>query len=114
LQLTDQEQICQPGQIPRIEVVVEDDRGKGLPGVEVWLMWPGGADRAVSGLKPLKGSGYADFSAEWGINYSLGIGELGRPLISGLRLEHCPVGEDQKSVIGSWHIVFAPRPAETE
>lgn len=114
LQLADREQICEPGQTQRIEVVVEDERGRGVPGVEIWLMWPGGADRAVTGLKPQKGSGYADFSVEWGVNYSLGIGELGRPLITGLRLEPCSVGEDQKSAIGSWHIVLAPRPAETE
>jgi hypothetical protein len=92
--------------------VVKDERGRGLAGVEVWLMWPGGADRAVTGLKPRRGAGYADFDAEWGVNYSLSIGELGRPLVTALRLEPCPVeegAENEEPIIGSWYIVLEPR-----
>jgi len=114
LQLAEQEQICQPGQTPRIEVVVRDERGAGLAGVEVWLMWPGGADRAVTGLKPQSGAGYADFNVERGVKHSLGVGELGLPLVTDLRIEPCPVGEDEESLIGSWRIVLEPRPPETE
>jgi hypothetical protein len=82
-----------------------------LPGVEVWLMWPGGADRAVTGLKPRYGTGYVDFDAEWGVNYSLGVGELGRSLVSGLRLEPCSgeLDAEGKALIGSWRIVLEPR-----
>jgi hypothetical protein len=112
LQLAEQEQICQREETEHIEVVVKDEQGTGLPGVAVWLMWPGGADRAVTGLKPQQGAGYVDFDAEWGVNYSLGVGELGLPLITGLRLEPCSADRDEEATIGSWRIVLEPYSAE--
>jgi hypothetical protein len=113
LHVAELEQICQSGQREHIAVVVQDERGRGLAGVEVWLMWSGGADRAVTGLKPRDGAGYADFNAERGVSYSLGISQLGRPLVTALRLEPCPVEEGQESMIGSWRIVLEPRSPET-
>jgi hypothetical protein len=112
LQLAEQEQICQGEEAEHIEVVVKDEQGRELPGVTVWLMWPGGADRAVTGLKPQKGAGYVDFGAEWGVNYSLGVGELGIPLITGLRLEPCSADRGEEATIGSWRIVLEPYSSE--
>jgi hypothetical protein len=108
LHLTEKELVCQPGQMPRIEVMVKDEDGEGLAGVEVWLTWPGGADRAVTGLKPQQGAGYADFNAERNVSYALGIGELGIPLVTGVRLEPCPTMGDEEPFIGSWRIVLEP------
>lgn len=108
LHLAEKELVCQPEQIPRIEVVVKDEDGEGLAGVEVWLTWPDGADRAVTGLKPQQGAGYADFNAERNVSYALGIGELGIPLVTGVRLEPCPAVGDEKPFIGSWRIVLEP------
>jgi len=113
LELSEQQQICEPGQPARIEVVVQDERGAGVTGVEVWLMWDGGADRAVTGLKPQHGTGYADFEAEPDVRYSLGVGELGMALVSNLRLEPCPVDEENEE-IGSWRILLEPHSPETE
>jgi hypothetical protein len=112
LQLAKREQMCQPGQMPRIEVVVRDERGAGVSGVEVWLMWSGGADRAVTGLKPHSGAGYADFNAERGVEYALGVGELGTPLVTDLQIEPCSTDEDQAPLMGSWLIVLEPQPSE--
>ena len=112
LRLTEQELVCQPGQTVYIEVVVRDERGGGLPGVEVWLTWPGGADRAVTGLKPQKGAGYVDFNAEPGVSYALSVGGLGMPLVTDLRVEPCPAQEDKEPVLGSWRIVLEPRSSE--
>jgi hypothetical protein len=42
------------------------------------------------------------------VSYSLGIGELGRPLVTGLRLETCPSEEGEEPLIGSWRIVLEP------
>lgn len=119
LRLTEQEQICQPGQAPHIEVMVRDERGAGLPGVVVWLTWPGGADRAVTGLKPQSGAGYVDFNVEEDVSYALSIGELGIPLVTDLRIEPCPPdddqeGEDQEPLMGFWSIVFEPQSPESE
>jgi hypothetical protein len=105
-QLATKEQICEQGQKPHIEVVVQDEAGAGVPGVEVWLMWDGGSDRAVTGLKPERGMGYADFDAEQGVDYSIGISELGAPLGSGLRLESCPEEKGKEPLVGSWRIVL--------
>lgn len=110
LYLARQEQVCQPGQTPHIEVVVRDERGAGLPGVEVWLVWTGGADRAVTGLKPRDGAGYADFNAEPGVRYALSVGELGRPLVAGLQIEACPAQGSEAPAPGSWRLVVEPRP----
>jgi len=114
LQLAELEGTCQPGQAPHIEVVVRDERGAGVAGVEVWLTWPGGADRAVTGLKPRHGAGYADFDAEPGVRYALGVGELGMPLVTDLRLESCPGEEGEEALMGSWRIVLEPRLPETQ
>ncbi|MFN2269505.1 MAG: hypothetical protein ACK2US_01630 [Anaerolineae bacterium] len=112
-QLATKEQICNPEQTPHIEVVVQDENGTGLPGVEVWLMWTDGADRAVTGLKPSRGLGYVDFDVEEGVEYSLGTSELGAPLVSGLQLEACPEEKGKDPVIGSWRIVLERRPLVT-
>lgn len=113
--LAGQEQICEPGTPPHIEVVVQDEDGNGLAGVEVWLTWPGGADRAVTGLKPQKGKGYADFNVEPGIGYDLSTSALGVPLTTGLLIAPCPTQEEgAQPVAGSWRIVLAPRAAESE
>lgn len=110
LYLAGQEQVCRPEQPLHIEVVVRDERGTGLPGVEVWLVWTAGADRAVTGLKPSNGAGYADFDAEPGVRYALSVGELGRPLVTGLQMEPCPTQGSGEPALGSWRLVVEPRP----
>jgi hypothetical protein len=112
LQVTQQEQVCEPGQAPHIEVVVRDESGADVAGVEIWLMWTGGADRAVTGLKPQKGGGYADFLAEPDVRYALGAGELGMPLATDLRIEPCPAREGEEPVMGSWRVVLEPQSLE--
>jgi hypothetical protein len=112
-QLATKEQMCDPEQTLHIEVVVQDEDGAGVPGVEVWLMWADGADRAVTGLKPGEGLGYVDFDAEEGIEYSLGTSELGAPLASGLRFELCPEEKGKDPVMGSWRIVLEREPVAT-
>lgn len=93
---------------------MRDERGAGLAGVEVWLTWSGGADRAVTGLKPQYGAGYADFSAELDISYALGTSELGMPLITDLRIEFCPERKGKEPLLGSWRIVLEPRLPATD
>ncbi len=105
-QLAAKEQICVQGQKPHIEVVVQDEEDAGVPGVEVWLMWDGGADHAVTGLKPEQGMGYADFDAEVEVDYSLGISDLGAPLVSGLQLESCPEEKGKEPLVGSWRVTL--------
>ncbi|MEA3377484.1 MAG: hypothetical protein U9R72_14945 [Chloroflexota bacterium] len=108
LRLAEKEQLCDREQIPHIEVVVQDEDGEGVPGVDVWLTWSDGADRAVTGLKPGRGYGYADFNAAADVAYTVSVGELGLPLVTGLELEDCPVEGDEEPFTGSWRLVLAP------
>lgn len=101
-QLTAQELICAEGRAPRIEVIVEDASGNGVPGVELWLLWADGADRAVTGLKPDYGSGYADFDLITGFDYQLSVEATGVPLVRGLRATACP----NSTLVGSWRVVL--------
>jgi len=113
LRVVEQEQLCEPGHLLQVQILVTDERGAGIPGVEVWLMWPGGADRAVTGLKPWEGAGYADFNVESGASYVLGVGELGTPLVTNLQVEPCPREGDDEPLMGSWRIVLGPQPLAT-
>lgn len=108
LSLDDQEQLCDSERDPQIQVVVADEDGQGVPGVVVWLVWSDGTDRAVTGLKPAQGPGYADFNAAPGVNYTLTVDELRMPLVTGLQLESCPAEPGDPSYLGSWRIVLAP------
>lgn len=65
----------------------------GLPMREIWLIWDGGADRAITGLRPRKGLGYADFTVEPGRVYNLYVDSpSGRPILT-LQVEPCPPSE---------------------
>lgn len=105
----DQEQVCDSEEPLHIGVIVLDEDRRGVPGLEVWLTWARGTDRAVTGLKPDRGLGYADFSAQPDTAYSISVGQLGMPIVSGLQLEDCPaqIGEEE-ALVGSWHVVLAP------
>lgn len=76
-----------------------------LAGVVLWLTWPGGADRAVTGLRPNIDPGYADFSLLPEVPYALSIGEPNAPVLSGLFLQACP----EESQLGSWEVVVQVR-----
>jgi hypothetical protein len=94
-------------------VVVQDDTGEGVPGLEVWLTWAQGADRAVTGLKPDEGPGYVDFNAEVNTTYAISVGQLGMPVVSGLQLENCPRREgDWEPFAGSWRLLLAPEESD--
>lgn len=102
-----QTQICTTT-LPRLQVLVraapeeEGEERTPLPGVVLWLTWPGGADRAVTGLRPEVDLGYADFTLETGVSYALSVDEPVAPLISGLTVQPCP----EEGLMGSWRIVI--------
>jgi hypothetical protein len=102
--------VCSEQQAPRIEVTLLNAAGDGLPGVRAWLLWEEGADWAVTGLMPERGPGFADFDAEVDGVYSLGLGDFGMPLLSGLRILPCPEGGGGEERLGSWRIVIMERP----
>jgi len=109
-----QTQVCTET-VPRLQVWVraapeeDEEGGSPLPGVILWLTWPGGADRAVTGLRPAVDPGYADFTLEPGVPYALSIGEPNAPLFSGLIAQPC----SQESQVTSWQIVIEISRQET-
>lgn len=76
-----------------------------LSGVALWLLWPGGADRAVTGLRPQIDPGYADFTLQADVPYALSVGEPRAPVISGMTAQRCPTDETKAA---SWVVVVEP------
>jgi hypothetical protein len=101
---------CHPRPNPRVEIVLVDAAGEGVAGARVWLVSDQGADWAVTGLTPASGSGYADFEVEEGIRYSIGVGELGPPLLTGLQIEACSDEGEDAVRSGAWRILIEQRP----
>lgn len=77
---------------------------QGLPGVEVWLLWADGADRAVTGLRPAQGLGYADFAIEPGETYNLYLDSPTGAPIATLLVQPCTGGEGH--VWSSWLLIL--------
>ncbi|MBI5960569.1 MAG: hypothetical protein HY866_17655 [Chloroflexi bacterium] len=65
---------CDPASNGVIEVRVYDQRGEGVPGVQVQVIWSGSQiDTFFTGLKPEREPGYADFEMTPGRSYSVSI-----------------------------------------
>ena len=96
------------GTVPMLQVWVqaapeeEGEEPSPLPGVVLWLTWPGGADRAVTGLRPQIDPGYADFTLQPDTPYALSIENPAAPLLSGLTPQPCPDGER----VGGWRLII--------
>jgi len=68
---------------------------QGVPNLEVWLLWPDGADRAITGFRPDQGLGYADFRVEPMTTYNLYIASpTGAPLTD-LTVDPCETQEQR-------------------
>jgi len=85
---------------------------QGLPGVEVWLLWSDGADRAVTGLRPAQGLGYADFAIEPGETYNLYLDSSTGAPIATLLVQPC-TGEEGH-VWSSWLLIVQSTQREEE
>ena len=102
---------CELGK-PQIRVTVADLTGAGLPGVDIWITWDGGADRFVTGLKPEFGSGYGDFDMQPDVSYRVGAGaQSALALVSNLRAGACSTATGAAGRL-SWGIALRPVGAE--
>jgi hypothetical protein len=107
--LVARERVCEPGPA-QIRVVMEDEKGKGVPGIEVWVTWNEGADRFVTGLNPEKGSGYADMNIQPDILYAVAVAQSAVPIVTGLKTEPCPSSDPAQPISASWQLSFRPIP----
>lgn len=109
--LIKQDRRCQAGlAASQIQAIVEDNEGKGIAGVEVWITWSGGADRFVTGLQPELGNGYGDFDMKPGQSYNVSVGISAVPLVSGLQAEICPSDTPTQTTYAVWQLVFRTIP----
>lgn len=105
-QLTRQEQLCEAEAVPpRLQVQVLDASGRGVPAMEIRVIWDQGTDRVFTGLKPELGAGYGDFVLQPGFAYTVELPGTSA-LVTGLEVETCT--DDQgEPFSGSWLLVFS-------
>jgi len=99
--------LCDPATSGLLRVYVRDGAGRGIPGVQVLVNWPGGEDRFFTGFKPEVDSGYADFEMKSGEVYQVELvgvkSAVAQEIGAGLA-NLCP--DLPSGVQPSWQIVF--------
>ena len=87
-----------------IEVYVQLPGSGQLPGIPIRVSWDGGEDNFVTGLKPERGEGYADFKMEANRTYYVEI--PGRsPRTQALAASACVLDNGDRSTI-SYRVIF--------
>lgn len=102
--LVDVPLVCNPAiDPPLIQVYIFDASGNQVPGVAIIVSWEGNSNRFVTGLKPEFGLGYADFTMDPNITYSLRL-EVGGEPVENITGRLC---EDQSTPYwGTWRLNF--------
>lgn len=97
------ESFCSADFSGTIEVYVRDTNGIELPGVAVEVLWNNGQERQVfyTGLKPVRGQGYADFTMTPNQSYRVNVLDEGQP---SRELEAVPC--DDTGTIISYRVVI--------
>ena len=104
-EMVDKQFLCDPDlPEPLLQIEVIDASGRPVPGIEALIVWDEGQDHFFTGLKPELGMGYADFTMQAGVYYTLQLVESEIP-VTGLYPEDC-VGEDGEPFPGSWLLSF--------
>ncbi len=84
-----------------IEVYVYEVNGAtGVPGQAVRARWDGGESTFFTGLKPERGTAYADFQMSENLSYILDMPGRADPLAQPLVAVTCTTPEGQRAVIG--------------
>ncbi len=103
--LSTKEKICNPTlQETQIQILVLDAAGHGVPGVKALVVWDTGQDIFFTGLKPELGPGFADFTMQEGVTYSLQLSQ-GDGLVTGITVESC-TDADGEPFAGSWLFTY--------
>lgn len=96
---------CDAAQPATLEVYVQERDGRGIAAMALRVRWSGGEDRFYSGLKPERGTGYADFTMEPGRRYVIDM-----PGLSGVspEFETGDCVDDGIQTLRSWRALFRP------
>ncbi len=110
-EVVEKELICDPDlAAPLIQIEVIDAAGDPVAGIEALIVWDEGEDHFFTGLKPELGIGYADFTMQVGVSYTLQLIDSDFP-VTGLSAEACD-GEDGETFPGSWLLTLQQPAAE--
>lgn len=96
---------CDPDLPALMEVYTVDYLGRGIPGQRIRVRWSNGEDTFVSGLKPERGDGYADFQMEEGIGYIIDMPDASDALGAELSTGACFAPNGSQS-LKSWRVTF--------
>jgi len=88
-----------------IEVRVRDGSNQEVPGETVRVQWDGGSSDFVTGLKPERGEGYADFKMEAGLSYIVSMPGRSDPIPQSLVADSCYTDNGDEAIT-SYVIVF--------
>jgi hypothetical protein len=108
--LSERALVCDdPAPQPRLQIVVVDAAGEGVPNVLVRVIWDTGQDQFYTGLKPDLGIGFADFTIEPDTEYTAQLAESDA-IATGLQAEMCTDASGETH-LGSWRLTFVqPQP----
>ena len=87
-----------------IQVQVTDQSNRAVSGALVIITWAGGEERFYTGLKPEQGLGYADYTLDPALVYSLQVGEGSQP-VSDLAAAACEDAAGNR-FWGAWLLTF--------
>lgn len=91
-----------------IEVRVQDFNGEGIPGTAVTVNWDSGSSTFITGLKPERGSDYADFQMDAGKSYTVQVAGRSDPsqaLVAG----PCSDANSGDPALISYRVTFRPQ-----
>ncbi len=89
---------------PLIQVELLDAAAQPVPSVELVVTWEGGEDHFFTGLQPELGLGYADFTMQLDVIYSIHPAGGGQS-VDALTAAEC-VSENGSHYWGSWYLTF--------
>ena len=78
--LADQSEVCDPKLPGLLQMEVVDKAGNSVPGVRISATWQGGEDYFYTGLHPNINLGYADFTMQPDISYSIKVGDISKAI----------------------------------
>ncbi len=103
--LLNQEKKCDQNlPAPLIQVQVTDKSNQAVSGALVIISWTGGEERFYTGLKPEQGLGYADYTLDPDLVYSLQVGEGSQP-VTDLAAAACADAAGN-TFWGAWWLTF--------
>jgi hypothetical protein len=105
--LSDVSTFCDANESGVIQVFVQQDNGDGIPGQTVRVRWDAGSDTFVTGLKPERGAGYADYQMTDGVGYLVDLPDHSPPAAEPLTAVPCTAPDGQRATT-SYRVVFSP------